>query len=176
MNCQHKRKGPNSAARRRRKEFWRLASGVQTFCKVQQSTINTICSNAQYMKPAAGGSISKTVNYFQQNSQIDCQHERKWLNYAARSRLKEFWRLASGVSETISKTKACGGPSQAKGILKTFYQVKQLTLNKISMHIMHSVSRFLQQLALGRQCRYKICSKCLLSVIQIIYWGGSKSI
>ena len=81
--------------------------------------------------------------------------------YVARSRLKEFRRLASGVSETISKTKACGGPSQAKGILKTFYQVKQLTWNKISMHIMHSVSRFLQQLPLGRQFQDKICSNCL---------------
>ena len=45
--------------------------------KVQQLTINKICSNGHYMQSAAGGSIWKTVNYFQQNSQIDCQHKRK---------------------------------------------------------------------------------------------------
>ena len=59
---------------RRRKEFWTFASSVsetiskikacdgppqvkgifQAFCKVQQSTINKICSNANYMQPAAG--------------------------------------------------------------------------------------------------------------------------
>ena len=57
------------------------AKGIfQTFCKVQQSTINTICSNAQDMQPAAGqlpqADQFGRLNYFQQNSQNDCQHER----------------------------------------------------------------------------------------------------